>query len=77
MASAGARGLPSQIKPNDSSGPTFYAAHIESRMLSSGRRFVDRTGVGHTWLVGRLVLGHTVRQEGAGGVDRSLSRQCW
>ena len=37
-------------------------AHNESLMLSSCRR-VDRTGVGHTCWVGRLLLGHTVRQE--------------
>ena len=28
-------------------------------------------------LVGRLVLGHTARGEVVGGVDRSLSGQCW
>jgi len=38
------------------------AAHNESLMLSSCRR-VDRTGVGHTGWMGRLLLGHTVRQE--------------
>ncbi len=31
--------------------------------------------MGHTCGVGRLLLGHTVRQEGRGGVDRSLSGQ--
>ena len=30
--------------------------------------------MGHT-VVGRLLLGHTVRREGLGGVDRSLSGQ--
>jgi len=43
----------------------LLAAHNESLMLSSCRR-VDRTGVGHTCWVGRLLLGHTVRQERGG-----------
>ena len=55
-------------------GRTSATAHNES-LMSRCRRFVDRTGMGHTCGVGRLLLGHTVRQEWAGGIDRSLSGQ--
>ncbi len=47
------------------------AAQIESLMSRSVEVWVDRSGMGHT-VVGRLLLGHTVRGEGSGGVDRSL-----
>ena len=53
--------------------PLIRGAHNESLMLSNGRAGGQDWGGPHL-VVGRLLLGHTVRQEGAGGGRQVIIR---